>query len=440
MQVEVVVPQIGEAVAELTLTAWLKSVGDTVRKGDVLFEIDSDKAIIEVEAFVEGTLTQILATEGSSVLPQAVVALVETETSAIPSNNPAPSEIGADGMKANGRKASPLAQRIANDLGVNLEKIPGSGPAGRIMLEDVRQFARPGSIDITHPVNASPKARALAKSLQIDLHSVQGTGVNGMIGVADVEALQARQVVEPSAPEVSAGAIVQPPPSQATSRLRQIIASRTQLSKNTVPHFYLMVDVDMTEVNRLRTYCREQLRWEKMPTYTDILLRACALALLDVPAAMVNYGETGLTHREGIHVGVAVNTEEGVIIPVVSNIARLNLRQVSGELREAAQRAREGRLKPADMGEKRMVISNLGMYKVDAFVAIIDMPDPMILAVGRVKEQVVPLNGTAAIRPMCTLTLSVDHRALDGVQGAQFLERVALHLENPYQILGQEAR
>jgi pyruvate dehydrogenase E2 component (dihydrolipoamide acetyltransferase) len=440
MRIEIRVPQIGEAVSELTLVQWLKQAGDAVRKGDVLFEVDADKAIVEVEAYADGYLAEILIPAGSSIMPQDVVAYIETsETSTAQTPPPPPAvEPAAPDVPRpdNGRRVTPVAQRVARDLGVNLDEVTGSSPQGRITAGDVRQFAQDGAARPAGQqpalINASPKARARARELHVDLRALTGTGAAGMIRVRDVEA--------------AAGAVPQPAPAQSPaqaggarplSRLRQTIAMRTQESKREVPHFYLMVDADMTAANDLRRYCQQMLGWPHPPTYTALLIRACALALADVPQANQRFNEGGLISHEAIHIGVAVNTDDGLVVPVIHHADQLSLRAVGDALQGAASRAREGRLKPEDLGQKSMVISNLGMYAVDRFIAIIDMPDPMILAVGRVADRVVPVAGQPVIRPMGTLSLSVDHRVMDGVLGAQFLECVKTRLENPYEVLGQ---
>ncbi|HLV34127.1 MAG TPA: 2-oxo acid dehydrogenase subunit E2 [Spirillospora sp.] len=433
MAIDILVPQIGEAVSELTLVQWLKAEGDTIRKGDVLFEIDSDKAIVEVEAYVDGTLGEILAPAGSTVMPQQVVGRLQPAQAMAGDVQHTAAEGHGEQVSAdegsNSRKISPVAQRMAAELGVALEHVTGSGPGGRITADDVRRSAaQDGYTRAAPPVNASPKARQLAKARGVDLRGLTGTGVAGMIVASDVQAAVAAASAETAPPAAN---------TLPLTKLRRTIAARTLESKQTVPHFYLMVDVHMGPVNDLRRYCREKLGWERPPTYTDVLIRACGLALADMPEANRSYSDSGLITRQRVNIGVAVSTHDGLIVPVIPNADQLNLRDTSAALRDLAGRAREGRLRPGDVGEKSMVISNLGMYAVDTFIAIIDLPDPMILAVGRVTDRVVPVNGQVVVQPMCTLSLSVDHRVLDGVQAAQFLERIKDRLEYPYDLMGQ---
>jgi pyruvate dehydrogenase E2 component (dihydrolipoamide acetyltransferase) len=431
MRVEVVVPQIGEAVSELTLTQWIKHAGDAVKTGDVLFEIDSDKAIVEVEAFVDGTLTEVLFGDGASVMPLQVVAAIETEVAAAAITRaalPAQSEVVPAG---NGAKASPVAERMAADLGIDLARVSGTGPGGRITLDDVRQYDAQRSspvraVSVVRPL-ASPKARLLARQQQIDLVLVTGTGSGGMVITCDLE----RGTPSASVPVPALSVI-----DEAPSRTRQVIAQRMTASKQQVPHFYLMTDVHMTQAQALRTYCVDVLRWDKAPTYTDLMVRACALALGEQPEVNRSFHEGGIVAHEAINIGVAVSTDDGLVVPTLVNADRASLRQVSTNVREVAARARQKRLRPADLTSKSLTISNLGMYRVDAFIAIIDMPDPMILAVGRIADRVVAVDRQVAIQPMCTLTLSVDHRVLDGAVAAQFIERVAAHLEAPFALLG----
>jgi pyruvate dehydrogenase E2 component (dihydrolipoamide acetyltransferase) len=332
----------------------------------------------------------------------------------------------------NGQKISPVAQRLADDLGLNLATVSGSGPAGRSVAGEVRRPADHAAAPVDGMVRivASPKAKVVARELQVDLRGLTGTGVDGMLRVKDVE-MAARQV--------SAAASTVLVTAQALSKARQTIAQRTAQSKQTVPHFYLMSDVNMTQVKTLRHYCVATLGWERPPTYTDVLLRVAALALADMPEANLHFTAQGLVQHESVGVGVAIHTDAGLVAPVIAGADQLDLRATSQALRDLAARAREGRMRPGDTGQKALVISNLGMYSVDAFIAIIDMPDPMILAVGQVAERVVPIDGQVVVQPMCTLTLSVDHRALDGVPAARFLERIKARLENPFDIVNASA-
>ncbi len=428
MPVKIIVPQIGEAISELRLAAWLKQEGDYIRKGEPLFEVDSEKAIVEVEAFVEGTLLEIRVPAGSAVMPQDVVGLIAAadEEPAAGENAPADADSAQKAPRSDGRGAvSPVAQRVAAELGVDPAALTGSGPGGRITAADVRRAAagtpavdgrlRPGR------VLAAPRARARARELGVTLDGLTGTGVDGMIREADVIAATDR----------GAPTAVEP-----LTRQRQTIAARMLASKQNIPHFYLMAEVDMSAAADLRAHCRDRLGWPKAPTYTDLFVRACALALAAMPQVNVSFAEDGIVRQSRINVGVAVGLDDGLIVPVVRDAEACSLAEISAQVRALGERARSGRLKADDLGSKSLVVSNLGMYGIDTFVAIIDMPDPMILAVGRVADRVVPVAGQVVIRPMCTLTLSVDHRVLDGVQGAMYLARIKDYLEHPFELLG----
>lgn len=432
MRIEVVVPQIGEAVSELILTRWLKRAGDAVKSGDVLFEIDSDKAIVEVEAFVDGTLTDIMHGDNASVMPLQVVAYIETEAvSPVPGQPAAPTPQIAP--TDNGAKASPLAERMAADLGIDLARVRGTGPGGRITVDDVRQHdasrQRTTPTTATTRPLASPKARMLARERGIDLAQMPGSGVGGMVIVRDLEHQPA------AAPQPIAQTNIVPPV-DALPRGRRVIAQRMTASKQQVPHFYLMADVNMTQAAALREYCRNVLKWEKAPTYTDILVRACGLALRAIPEVNRSFHEDEIVSHETINIGVAVSLDDGLIVPTLERVDTLSLREVSVGVRDIAARAREKRLRPSELASKSLTVSNLGMYRVDTFIAIIDMPDPMILAVGRVSDRAIVVDKQVVVQPTCTLTLSVDHRVLDGAVAARYLEQVIQILEAPFAILG----
>jgi pyruvate dehydrogenase E2 component (dihydrolipoamide acetyltransferase) len=389
--VDVIVPQVGEAVAEVRLVRWLKAPGEPVKRGEPLFELDTDKALVEVEAFVDGTLVEIVVPEGGAVLPQQVVGRV---------------------LVADSKSPVTLAHTVSQP-----EPVTGES-----------QVASPEPLPPTPAGErgerraVSPKARRLAEQLGLILDMVQGTGPDGLVTVSDVEAAQRAASVYPA---------------QAPSWLsrRQAIAERTLASKQQVPHFYLTVDADMTEARRLRAHCTAELDWPQPPTFTDLIVRATALALAAMPRVNVRYMDGQLEARPSVDIGVAIALDEGLMAPVLAGADQASLRATAEWLRAAAERARQGRLQQQDLRSKSLVVSNLGMYGIDSFIAIIDQPDPMILAVGRVADRVVPVAGQPAVRAMSTLTLSVDHRALDGAVAAQFLKQVQARLESSFDLL-----
>jgi pyruvate dehydrogenase E2 component (dihydrolipoamide acetyltransferase) len=368
--IEIVVPQVGEATAEVTLVRWLKGEGETVAKGEPLFEVDTDKYVVEIQAFESGTLAEILVPEGSEVMPLQVVARLASVGEAPRATPSAPSRAREERVLA-----SPKARRLAADRGVDL-----AGLAGR------------------------------------------GSGPGGLVTADDVEAATNRESDE-------AG------PGRELSRARRSIAARTAASKQEVPHFYLLADAEMSEAERLREWSAHEGGWGQPPSVTDLVVAACARTLEALPDTNVSYAEGRLVSRAEASVGIAVAVEDGLVVPVVRDAARPGLRELSEQTAAAVERARSGRLEGGDVGDRSMVVSNLGMYGVDAFVAIIDRPDPMILALGRVADRCVPVDGVPAVRPMCTLTLSVDHRAFDGVLGARFLAGVKERLESPFEFL-----
>jgi pyruvate dehydrogenase E2 component (dihydrolipoamide acetyltransferase) len=379
--IEIVVPQVGEATSEVTLVRWLKSEGDAVEKDEPLFEVDTDKYVVEIQAFESGVLTEILVPAGSPVMPLDVVARLTPvgERGQAEAARPRATAGSHPGERVERTLASPKARRIAADLGVDLTRLAGrgSGPGGLVTADDV--------------VAAAPQA-----------------------------------------PDEPAGTV------RELSRARRSIAARMRASKQEVPHFYLLVDADMAEAQRLREWSTQAGGWEQPPSVTELVTAACARTLDALPEANASFSEGGLVLRSRANIGIAVAVDDGLVVPVVRDAARLDLRELTQQVEAAVERARSGRLLESDVGERSLVVSNLGMYGVDAFVAIIDPPDPMILALGRIADRCVPIDGVPAVRPMCTLTLSVDHRAFDGVVGARFLSGVRQRLESPFELLEAE--
>jgi pyruvate dehydrogenase E2 component (dihydrolipoamide acetyltransferase) len=383
--IDVVVPQMSEVASEIVLVRWLKSEGETVRKGEPLFELDTDKYVVEIEAFEDGTLTEVVIAAGSVVEPGQVVARIRAEGDA------------------------PHLAEPMNEVRPATVLTGGAAPR--------------------EPVRASPKARRLAQERGVDLTALSGTGSGGLITSEDVYA--AANVVTSKDPGDTG--------LEPLSDARRSIGLRMQASKQTVPHFYVLVDVDMSEAVRLRRHCLDTLGWERAPTFTDLIVVACARSLRECPDVNVKLDDGGLRRRMTVDIGIAVGFEEGLIVPVVKDVDQLELRTLSVATREAAERARSGRLLGSDLAERSLVVSNLGMHGVDAFIAIVDQPDPVILAAGRVAERCVVIEGAVTIGWSCTLTLSADHRVLDGFAAARFLGVVKSQLESTFSFLPEEA-
>ena len=374
-RIAIVVPQVGEAIAEARLVEWQVDEGDPIVNGTVLFIVDTEKAEVEVEAFVDGVISEILVGADSPVMPGQRVGTMLVERSKVPLH------AGTDG------KADPIPD----------DARPTTG-------------SREGSARSGGPVRgASPLARRRARELDIDIAEVL-SAVDGTVSADDVEAFSRNRAAKSSRPH-------------RFGRLQRAVARATTVSKQNVPHFYLDMAVDMTAV-----ICH---RRESAPRHsvTSYVVAACVLALTEHPDLNVSFDESGLVKREEVSVGVAVATDQGLLVPVLSDLVGVGLSDIGDRLRQAAERARLGRLTSADHGLRSMVVTNLGMFGVDRFHAIINQPDPFILAVGKTGEQVVAIDGEITIRPTAVLSLSADHRVVDGVTAARFLSSVAAHLE-----------
>lgn len=387
--IDIVVPMVGEAVADVKLVRWLVSEGQAVSKGDILFEVDTDKYVVEIEAFADGKIHEILVHADATVVPRQVVARLDPLTDVPQAAQPADVHTGT-------------ARTEPGDLPTTIPVPPPRTPDG---------------------ILATPRARRIAREREVDLASIRGTGPSGRITAADVEA---------------AGAVGAPPHGGTLTRLsptRAAIAHRMQESKRVVPHFYLTAEVDMTEAQGLRRRTVDELGWSTPPSYTVLVVAACARALAALPATNVSVVDQSMLTRSVVNIGVAVALDEGLVVPVVGGADRLTLENLASTLADVLERARAGRFRETDIDERSIVVSNLGMFGIDSFSAIINPPDPMILSVGRVADRCVAVDGKAEVRPTSILTLSVDHRALDGAPAATFLERVKGMLEQPSDLI-----
>jgi pyruvate dehydrogenase E2 component (dihydrolipoamide acetyltransferase) len=407
MATEVILPRLGQGMESGTIVRWLKSEGEPVEKGEPLFELDTDKVTQEVEAETSGVLLRIAVADGEVPVGQTVAFIGEagesvpepaatagptdtssraaTETARAPEPPPALREQAPapQSAQANGRvKASPLARRIARERGIDLAALRGTGPDGRVVAEDVERAAA-----------AAPAA---------------------------VPA----EAVPPAAGAPAAGVERRP-----LSKVRRTIARRLTAAW-TVPAFQLTVSIDMTRANELVAKRRE-LDPEVRVTVTDLLTKACAQALLRHRDMNVQFAEDELLVFPGADIGLAVAAPQGLVVPVVRSAERLSLAEISGVRADLVSRARDGKLRAEDLEGGTFTISNLGMFGVEEFVAVLNPPQASILAVGATVERVVPHEGELHVLPLMSVTLTCDHRAVDGATGAEFLQTVKVLLEDP---------
>jgi pyruvate dehydrogenase E2 component (dihydrolipoamide acetyltransferase) len=422
MPTNVIMPALELAQESGKVLRWLKAPGDRVQKGDPLVEIETDKITTEIEAPDSGILAEVIAREGEVVpVGQAIARIVE--------------RVGAI-------KASPLARRIAEQQGVDLAQVKASG--GTIQKADVlahvesRTAAPAANGAAARLTAASPKARRLAAARGLDISALSGSGPGGAVLAADVAAARPAVPVPAAAPsaarmEVPAAAAVSRPEVPGVSTVWRIMAERMTASWTTAPHFYLVREVN---VSRLATW-RERVSTQTSTriTYTDLLVKLVAAALTRHPAVNASWKDGAIVRHAEINIGLAVAIDDGLIVPVIHRADTLSLADIAARREDVVSRGQAGKLRPADIQGGVFTISNLGMYGVDAFDAIVNPPQAAILAVGRIADRVVAVNGQPAVQPTMVLTLSCDHRALDGAHGARFLGDLAELVEEPLALL-----
>jgi pyruvate dehydrogenase E2 component (dihydrolipoamide acetyltransferase) len=394
MAAEVKLPRLGQGMESGTIVQWLKSEGDQVAKGEPLYEVDTEKVTQEVEAEVAGVLLKIAVPEGEVAVGQtiafigeqgeevpAISARPEPETAREepPSQRPEPAPVSAaaPSTQADGRvKASPLARRIARERGVDLGALSGTGPEGRIVAEDVERAA-------AAPAPAAPAAA--------------------------------------------------PPPGEVESvpltSVRRTIARRLTAAWE-VPVFQLQVSADMSRANDLLAE-RKALDPDARVTVTDLLTKICAQALMRHPEVNVQFSDEALLRFPSANVALAVAAPQGLVVPVIRSAERLSLAEIAAARADVVERARAGKLRSDDLEGGTFTISNLGMFGVERFIAVLNPPQAAILAVGATEERAVVRDGELAARPTMTMTLTVDHRAVDGAPAAEFLGTVRRFLEEP---------
>ena len=459
MATSIVMPQLGYDMREGTVVRWIKQEGDEVVANEVIAEIETDKAVVEFKPTTGGVLRRIVADEGVAVPVGELIAVIGDADEALPDDLVAPSAAPAvapvpeaapatpppaapapSAAPAGEVRASPIARRLARERGVDIATVTGTGPGGRIVEADVLAAADAARADAeAGRVMASPLARRLAREQGIDLATVTGTGPGGRIVEADVNAAAAAQAATLSAPEPAPAAASAPAPEGTEraelSRMRQAIASVTSGSKREAPHFYVAVDIDMTAAMSLRRDINDELPASSRVSVNDLIVKASALAIGKHPKFNSFYRGDHLQMNPSINVGIAIALESGLIVPGIPECENKTLAQIAAASRDLIDRANNGRLQAEEYTGTTYSVSNLGMFDVDSFTAIIFPPHAAILAVGAVKEQPVARGGQLAIAEIMKATLSVDHRVADGAEAAQFLMEIKRLLEKPVSLL-----
>jgi pyruvate dehydrogenase E2 component (dihydrolipoamide acetyltransferase) len=390
-------PRLGQGMESGTIVRWLKQEGDRVEKGEALYELDTEKVTQEVEAEASGVVLKILAGEGEEVeVGKAVVV------------------IGEEGEEVEAPKEEPKAEEPQREPEAEQREPEPEPPAERVETPQARADGR---------VKASPLARRIARERGIDLGRVRGTGPEGRIVAEDVE----RAEVAP------AGAPAAPPEVERVelTRIRRTIARRLTEAW-TIPVFQLTVSADMTRVEEVVRRHREANEDVRL-TVTDVLTKICAQALMRHRAVNAQYTEEAIMRFPTVNIGIAVAAPSGLVVPVVRSAEQLTLSGIAAAREDVVTRARDGKLRQEDLEEGTFTISNLGMpqYGIEQFVAVLNPPQAAILAVGATEERVVPRDGELEVLPMVTLTATFDHRAVDGADGAEFLATVKAFLEEP---------
>jgi pyruvate dehydrogenase E2 component (dihydrolipoyllysine-residue acetyltransferase) len=431
----VIMPALELAQETGKVLRWMKAPGDTVQKGEPIVEIETDKVTVEVESPAAGVLRDVTAREGDVIPVGQTIALIFAagETGA-QAPEPAAAAARPTGDAATPAmppaaaaafRASPLARKLAEEHGVDLAEVKSA--SGRIEKADV--LAHVESRSAARLMPASPKARRLAADRGLDLRVVRGSGPGGAVLAGDVPAAVPSPTSSPSPLQGERAGVR----GEAVSGIWRIMADRMTASWTTAPHFYLVREVNVARLVSWRERAGKQTGARL--TYTDLLVRLVAAALAQYPAANASWKDGAITRNAEINVGLAVAIDDGLVVPVLHRADTLNLTESAARREDLVSRAQAAKLRPADIQGGGFTISNLGMYGVDAFNAIVNPPQAAILAVGRIADRVVAVNGQPAVRPTMVLTLSCDHRALDGARAAQFLGALADLIEEPLALL-----
>ena len=431
----VIMPKLGQTVEESTVLKWHKRVGEPVKKGEILFEIETDKAVLEIESFVDGTLLKIIVQEGETVPVTAPVAFIGQPGEPIPDVPapvlPKPQEVKPDAIHAphpvtpirqysatpstpkpittpiqpTRKTISPRARRMANERAISFEPISGSGPGGRVTEKDVLNYLEAKKYN---ELRITPAAKALAVREKIDLLSVEVNDPKEKISIEDIE----RKIAEKP---------------KEMSKIRQIIANRLTKSFSSTPHFYVTAAIDMTDLLEFR----KKLKKENKPySVTDFILKASSVALKEFPALNSTTDGKSVRWHSRIHLGLAVDVKDGLVVPVIRNADAISLSELHEQVVALVAKARNGKLSPNEMMGSTFTISNMGMLNVENFTAIINPGESAILAIASIFSAPTVVKDEIKIRSIMKATVSADHRIVDGAMAARFINRIKNQVED----------
>ncbi|MFD2202535.1 pyruvate dehydrogenase complex dihydrolipoamide acetyltransferase [Shivajiella indica] len=419
----ITMPKMSDTMTEGTIASWLKKVGDTVKSGDIIAEVETDKATMELESYEDGTLLYIGVEAGDSVEIDGVIAII--------------GEKGADyetllkahkNSSASSAAPAPEAKKEENAPEAPKEEAKAPAPVSAVSISSSSENGR---------VKASPLAKKMASEKGIDIALVKGSGEAGRIVKRDVESFDpavAKAAAAPTAMATSAPAVGQESyREEKVSQMRKVIAKRLAESKFTAPHFYLTMEINMDKAIEARASMNE-ISPVKI-SFNDMVIKAAAAALRQHPKVNSSWLGDKIRYNDHIHIGMAVAVEEGLLVPVIRFADSKSLSQISNEAKTLGGKAKNKELQPKDWEGNTFTISNLGMFGIDEFTAIINPPDACILAVGGIKETVIVKNGQMKIGNVMKVTLSCDHRVVDGAVGSAFLQTLKGLLEDPVRIL-----
>ncbi|TME66174.1 MAG: 2-oxo acid dehydrogenase subunit E2 [Chloroflexi bacterium] len=430
-------PKMGDSMEEGKILRWIKKEGESVKKGEMLAEVETDKVNIEIEAFASGILRKIIVPEGTAAPVGSKIALIGA------SDEPLPGNLGENGAGVQtSANSEPQVKDVPSQVPVGVNTLSSSG---------ITTSGTQGRIFI------SPLARRLAAENHLDYATVQGTGPNGRIIKMDIEAALKRQppaitpapvpAAEPVMPLGAQPVPAAPEPALAAAidsnevveipltAMRRTIARRLSQSMQTSPHFYVTSVIDTDKLAAFRQQINEYAANDPSPvkvSFNDLIVKAVAKALLRIPRVNVSFAEDRLLQKKQVHIGVAVALEQGLIVPIVRNADQRGILDIARETQRLAEAAREGKIRPEEFSGGTFTVSNLGMFDVDSFTAVINPPESAILAVGSITPTPAVVDGQVVVRDRMKVTLSSDHRAIDGAIAARFLQEVKRLLEEPF--------